>query len=78
MAIDKIEKIKAKKAKAKAKSKAKKAIKKAEANFDLDLPDGFDDSSDDGSVMTVVSPEDRRSRTGPRHQLPILEKTQQR
>ena len=59
---NKIEKIKARKARTKAKSKAKKATKKAnkkEANFHLDLPDGFDDYSDDDSVVTVVSPEDR-------------------
>ena len=62
VAIDKIEKIKAKKAKIKAKAKARKAAKnaqKTEPNFDLNLPDDFDDSSDDGSVVTVVSPEDR-------------------
>ena len=53
-----IDKIKAKKAKIKAKAKARKATKnaqKTEANFDLNLPDDFDDSSDDGSVMTVVT-----------------------
>ena len=60
---NKIDKIKARKAKAKAKSTAKKAVKKAnkkeEANFNLDIPDGFQDSSDDDSVVTLVSPEDR-------------------
>ena len=52
-----IDKIKAKKAKTKAKAKARKAAKnaqKTEANFDLNLPDDFYDSSDDGSVVTVV------------------------
>ena len=50
-------------------AKAKKVTKKAnktitpineEANFQLDLPDDFDeDTSDDDSVVTVVSPKDR-------------------
>ena len=59
---DTIEKIKARKARAKAKAKAKKANKtiNEEANFHLDLPDDFDeDTSDDDSVVTVMSPKDR-------------------
>ena len=40
-----------------AKKKAAEAKKAQEANFELDLPSDFDeDSSDDDSIVTVVSP----------------------